>query len=193
MYNRKENFSFPYICINTCMKLEEIRRRTAYVPNAKPNVKAATRTWVRSMTGDFPLALTLTLKQTIVEQTPKGTIKRQITRHDCERIALKFQQKLNRAVFGRRLADKKGMTLKYLPVVEGERSGKHLHLHFAVGGLPSYVKFNQFNSLVTEAKQHVQHVDAQHKVDIADSGWLEYITKETAPTHSDNVLWTLVK
>jgi hypothetical protein len=49
------------------MKLEEIRRCTAYYPNALPTVKAATRTWVCGMANEFPLALTLTLKQTIVE------------------------------------------------------------------------------------------------------------------------------
>ena len=85
-------------------------------------------------------------------------------------------------------AKRHGKTLKYLPVVEGERSGKHLHLHFAIGNLPKHVRFNQFDALVCEAKKYVEHVDEQHKVDIADSGWLEYITKETATKHSENVL-----
>lgn len=62
------------------MKLAEIRRRTAYNPNALPTVKAATRTWVSAMANNFPLALTLTLKQTIVEETPKGTVRRAITK-----------------------------------------------------------------------------------------------------------------
>ena len=174
------------------MKLEEIRRRTAYNPNALPTVKAATRTWVCSMANEFPLALTLTLKQTIVEETPKGTVRRAITKQDCERITQRFQQKLNFAIFGN-AAKRHGKTLKYLPVVEGERSGKHLHLHFAIGNLPKHVRFNQFDALVCEAKKYVEHVDEQHKVDIADSGWLEYITKETATKHSDNVLWQLIK
>lgn len=174
------------------MKLEEIRRRTAYNPNALPTVKAATRTWVCGMANEFPLALTLTLKQTIVEETPKGTVRRAITKQDCERITQRFQQKLNFVVFGH-AAKRHGKTLKYLPVVEGERSGKNLHLHFAIGNLPKHVKLNQFDALVCQAKKYVEHVDEQHKVDIADRGWLEYITKETAAKHSDNVLWTLVK
>jgi len=174
------------------MKLEEIRRRTAYNPNALPTVKAATRTWVCGMANDFPLALTLTLKQTIVEDTPKGTVRRAITKQDCERITQRFQQKLNFVVFGH-AAKRHGKTLKYLPVVEGERSGKNLHLHFAIGNLPKHVKLNQFDALVCQAKKYVEHIDEQHKVDIADRGWLEYITKETAAKHSDNVLWTHVK
>jgi hypothetical protein len=175
------------------MKLEKIRKRTAYDPTEPPSVKAATRAWVQGMASKFPLALTLTLKQTIVEDTPRGTVRRAITRQDCERIARRFQQKLNRAVFGKYAAEKGGKTLTYLPVIEGERSGKALHLHFAIGNLPSYVRINRFDSLVCQAKKHVEHVDEQHKVDIADSGWLEYITKETATKHSDNVLWTYVK
>ena len=108
------------------------------------------------------------------------------------RITQRFQQKLNFAVFGH-AAKRHGKTLKYLPVVEGERSGKRLHLHFAIGNLPKHVMFNQFDALVCQAKKYVEHVDEQYKVDIADSGWLEYITKETATKHSDNVLWQLVK
>jgi len=173
------------------MKLQDIRIRTAYNPLALPTLKAETRTWLSGLSKDFPLALTLTLKQTIVETTNRGTYTRKLTRIDCERIAKRFMQKLNREVFGKRGADKFGHSLKYLPVVEGERSNKNLHLHFAIGGLPSHVKFNQFNSLVISAKLNVESIDAEHKVDIADSGWIEYITKEVGAKDTDNVLWTL--
>ena len=173
------------------MKLQEIRARTAYDPNALPTQKAAVRAWLGGMSKEFPLSLTLTLKQTIVEKNDRGTFKRKLTRDDCERIARRFTQKLNREVFGKYAAEKGGKTLKYLPVVEGERSNKHLHLHFAVGGLPSHVRFNQFDTLVTNAKLHVEHIDVQHDVDITDSGWIEYITKEVGTKDSDNVLWTL--
>ncbi len=122
----------------------------------------------------------------------KFTTQEIFPKQDCERITQRFQQKLNFAVFGH-AAKRHGKTLKYLPVVEGELSGKHLHLHFAIGNLPKHVRFNQFDALVCQAKKYVEHVDEQHKVDIADSGWLEYITKETATKHSDNVLWQLVK
>ena len=173
------------------MKLQEIRTRTAYNPLALPTQKAAIRTWLNGMSKDYPLALTLTLKQTIVETTDRGTYKRKLTRIDCERIAKRFTQKLNREVFGKRGAEKFGHSLQYLPVVEGERSNKNLHLHFAIGGLPSHVKFNQFDRLVTNAKLNVEHIDAEHMVDIAESGWIEYITKEVGTKDTDNVLWTL--
>jgi hypothetical protein len=173
------------------MKLQEIRTRTAYNPNSLPTQKAAVRAWLGGMSKDFPLSLTLTLKQTIFETTNKGTYKRALTRADCERIAKRFTQKLNRQVFGKRGAEKFGQSLKYLPVVEGERSNKNLHLHFAIGGLPSHVKFNQFDRLVTQAKVQVECIDTQHEVNIVDSGWIDYITKELGAKDTDNVLWTL--
>ena len=173
------------------MKINEIRQRTAYNPLTSPTQKAATRTWLSGMSKDFPLALTLTLKQTIVETTDRGTYKRKLTRIDCERIAKRFTQKLNREVFGKYAAEKCGKSLKYLPVVEGERSNKNLHLHFAIGGWPSHIMLNQFDRLVTNAKINVEHIDAEHKVDVTDSGWIEYITKELGTKDTDNVLWTL--
>ena len=109
------------------MKLQETRSRTAYNPNALPTQKAVVRAWLGGMSKDFPLALTLTLKQTIVEKNDRGVYRRALKREDCERIAKRLIQKLNRQVFGKYAADKCGKSLKYLPVVEGERSNKHLH------------------------------------------------------------------
>jgi hypothetical protein len=37
----------------------------------------------------------------------------------------------------------------------------------------------------------VEHVDEQHKTDLADSGWMEYICKELGRKDTDNVLWSL--
>lgn len=173
------------------MKIAEIRKRTAYNPKLPPTQKAATRNWLRSKASEYPIALTLTLKQKVVEDTGAGVYMRQITKNDCEKIARKFKQKLNREVFGKRAADKRGMSLKYLVVVEGERSCKNLHLHIALGGLPSNVKLNKIDGLIKEAKCFVDGIDEQHKVDVADSGWFDYITKELGTKDTDNVLWDL--
>ena len=172
------------------MKLSEIRKIIGYNPHAKLAVKEATRSWLCGMYRDYPIGLTLTVKQTIVEETPRGTLRRAITQADCEQITQQFIKKLNRAVFGRRAAEKYGKSLRFMPIVEGERSGKALHLHFALGGFPSYRKLNEIDSLVRQAKKNTRHLDEQHKVDLVDSGWIEYITKETSSKHSDNVLWT---
>ena len=173
------------------MDLYEIRRRTAFYPHANPSQKAAARQWLSSMSKDYPIALTLTLNQTVVESTATGTYKRALTRVDCERIAKRFMQKLNREVFGKRGAEKYSKSLNYLPVIEGERSGKALHLHFAIGALPSHVRLNQIDALVTNAKLLVANILPQHKVDAADSGWMEYICKELGANDTDNVLWHL--
>jgi hypothetical protein len=61
----------------------------------------------------------------------------------------------------------------------------------AIGNLPKHVRFNEFDGLVKKAKIHVEEIDAQHKVDIADSGWMEYITKELGTKDTENVLWNL--
>ena len=174
------------------MNLAEIRQKTAYQPNAPLTQKAATRLWLVELSKSYPLALTLTLKQTINDSCLTGARKHTLNLADCERIAHRFQQKLNRSVFGQRAADKYGKSLKYIPVVEGQRSNKHLHLHYAIGGLPSYLQLRDFEKLVTTAKIYVENVDAEHRVDITDSGWMEYITKEVGRKDTDNVLWRLV-
>ena len=46
--------------------------------------------------------------------------------------------------------------------------------------------------LISNAKSLVPVLDKQYKYDLADSGWIEYITKETAE-NTDNILWTAVK
>jgi len=152
-------------------------------------IKSATQNWCREMASAFPIALTLTLKQTIVEEVNCAVIHRTITMQDAERITHKFKQKLNREIWSRRSADKYGKTLNYIVVIEGERSCKPLHLHFAIGGLPNHVKFNQFTSLVGKAKRHVKHLDDDYKVDLADSGWMDYITKEVATNNNNIINW----
>ncbi len=172
------------------MNLQDIRKRTAYDPSAQQTQKSAARAWLHSLCSNYPVALTLTLKQTITVNTPVGSYKRQTVREDCDKIAKRFIQKLNREVFGM-TAERHGKALKFLVVVEGERSNKNIHLHLAIGALPAHVKFNQVAILVEQAKAKVVEIDEQYKVDITDSGWMEYISKEFGAKDTDNVLWAL--
>ena len=172
------------------MNLQDIRNRTCYDPGAAPTQKAATRAWLHSLFADYPVALTLTLKQSFDVVTAIGCHKRQLARDDCDRIAKRFIQKLNRQVFGHS-AERHGKELKYLVVVEGDRSSKNLHLHLAIGAIPKHVKFNKIANLVEQAKAQVTEIDEQYKVDITDSGWMEYISKELGAKDTDNVLWQL--
>jgi hypothetical protein len=182
---------FLIVLLNKLMHLQDIRRRLASDFPQPISQKAATRAWLGSLAKDYPLALTLTLKQQIVEITPLGRRQHANTRQDAERIAKRFMQKLNRQAFGKRAAEQYGRSLKYIVVLEGDRSKKNLHLHFSIGDLPSTIRLNQFDSLVRAAKSLVEHVDEQHKVDLADSGWMEYICKELGRRDTDNVLWSI--
>jgi hypothetical protein len=175
------------------MNIEQIRQKTAFSPNAQPTQKEATRNWLNSIHKDYPIALTLTLKQFIEIKNDKGTYFKRINKDDIRRIAMHFQHKLNKQMFGCRGAKKYRKSLKYLMVIEGERTYKNLHIHMAIGGLPDYVKWNEIDALVRNAKLSVTELNEQHKVDIAgDSGWMgQYLTKELGVQDTDNVLWDL--
>jgi len=114
------------------MNLQQIRQKTAYCPTAIPTQKQATRTWLNSLHKQYPLALTLTLKQSNLIKNANGVYIQKLDKDEVRRIARHFTQKLNQQVFGSS-AKRYGKGLKYLVVVEGERTGKNLHLHMAIG------------------------------------------------------------
>ncbi len=172
------------------MNLAQIRQKTAYCATAMPTQKQATRTWLNGLHKQYPLALTLTLKQTNLVKNNNGVYIQKLNINEIRRIAKHFTQKLNQQVFGSS-AKRYGKGLKYLVVVEGERTGKNLHLHMAIGDLPSHVKWNEVDGLVRKAKLRIAELDEQHKVDIVDSGWMEYLTKELGMKDTDNILWDL--
>jgi len=47
------------------------------------------------------------------------------------------------------------------------------------------------SQVLAEFESDVEELDEQHKVDIVDSGWMEYLTKELGMKDTDNVLWDL--
>ena len=151
--------------------------------------------WVPNPEGhiakQYPIALTLTLKQTIVEETAFGITKRAISVEDCKRIAKRFMQKLNKLVF-KNAAKRYNKSLKYVVACEGINSYKNLHLHLQIGNFPSHIKLNNIDNLIAQAKALVSNIDMQYKVDIADNGWAEYITKEITNKNSDSIFWDLM-
>jgi hypothetical protein len=48
-----------------------------------------------------------------------------------------------------------------------------------------------FLKYLRNAKLRVQELDEQHKVDIVDGGWMEYLTKKLGMKDTDNVLCDL--
>lgn len=172
------------------MYLYEIRKRTAYDANAEPTQKSAVRSWLTGLSNEFQFAVTLTIKQSTTVKTDRGLHTRKLKREHCDVIARRFTQKLNRQAFGK-AAERYNKSLRYFAVVEGERTGKNLHLHLAIGKLPSTYLPNQFASMVKNAVDLVAELDTQHDVQIMDSGWTDYITKELGRRDTDNVLWQL--
>ena len=61
----------------------------------------------------------------------------------------------------------------------------------AIGQIPEHIRLNAINGLVKNAKAKVAGIDGQYKVDIVDSGWMEYLTKELGKADTDNILWDL--
>ena len=110
------------------MDLYEIRRKVAYDPTAPLTQKAVVRNWLISLHSEFQFGLTLTLKQSMLIENGRGAHFSKLKRTDCDAITHRFIQKLNRQVFGK-AAERYGKTLRYIPIVEGERSGKQLHFH----------------------------------------------------------------
>jgi hypothetical protein len=172
------------------MDLQTIRRKTAYSDSNVATLKAETRTWLRSIHNRYSIACTLTLKQTITENTQLGTYKRQITTNDAKNTAQHFIKQLNKEVF-KNSAKRHNKTLHYIVVCEGERSCKRLHLHFAIGGIATD-RLKEMNRHINNAKQYVQNIDKEFKADIADSNWMDYITKELGNKDTDNVFWDLM-
>jgi len=175
------------------MKLEQIRKRTAYPESIKPTCKTALREMLLQTAHDYQFALTLTLKSSIKVETESGTYHRKLTVEDCGKAVARFEWKLNQIIFGTRATNSYGRTLKYIPVLEGVKSRKHLHLHLAIGGIPQFVKFNEVSTLTLLAKSRVELLDNQFNLKIADTGWCDYISKEGGRWDTDNVLWQYVK
>lgn len=172
------------------MDIEQIRQKMAYDPNEPPSLKERVRVWMSYLSKDYPIALTLTLKQVITEERVNGTVSYQIKKEDCERAARRFIQKLNREVYGNS-AERHDLGLNYLVALEGNGTTKNYHLHMMIGNLPKHIRFNKVDQLVKNAKLRVPQIDEQHKVDLADSGWGEYICKELSKKNTDNILWNL--
>ena len=149
------------------------------------------RRWLQSQAGEYPYALTLTFKQSHRVETPEGEVWRLTCASDCEAALKKLQQKLNRAYFGRYAADKGYKSLRYLVVLEGEVSSKHLHAHMAIGGFPKDTIPSSIKSAIEDAKKLVPLFDERFELDIADSGWHEYLAKEATASNTDNMLWQI--
>ena len=170
-------------------KLDEIRKRVA-ADEQRFTQKDAVRDYLRGKQRDFQYAVTLTFNPHFKETTEKGVHYRNVGKEDVEVAAAKCKRKLNSIALGSS-AKRHGNSLNYFFVVEGERSNKHLHLHLLIGGELRKIKRNEFKHAVETAAALCENLGKEIDVQVADSGWLEYITKEVSKHDTDNVLWEL--
>jgi len=170
-------------------KIDEIRQKMA-TKEHRLSCKDAVRNFLRGRLYDFQYAVTLTFNPYTKVTTEKGVHYKAIKKEDVIASAAKFKRRLNAIALGSS-AKRHNKSLNYFFVMEGERSSKQLHLHLAVGGELRKIHRNEFIHAVESAATLCPHIGSEHDVQIVDSGWFEYITKEIGKHDTDNVLWEL--
>lgn len=146
----------------------------------------------------FELGLTLMPKKVLYKYVPKnkGVKNNQILRHlnrsELEAASIRFIDILNRLVY-KHSYNRFNKKLDVVMVIEGATSKKDLHTHFAFTK-PKEMIWNEFSRRVRKALEisgeyvifnatynfHKDSANEQYryKLDIIDSDWLYYITKE---------------
>ena len=167
------------------MKINEIRQLLACKQHSSKSPKRLLRDWLAyECDVDFNFGLTL---------MPKKLLDRHLTKTELESACYRFLAILNRLVY-------KNAYLRYnkkldvVMAIEGERSFKDLHAHFALAK-PDEMPVKQFVLLVHEAL-HISNDFVienavcpnrlrddlskryRYKLDAVNSGWITYITKE---------------
>ena len=146
----------------------------------------------------FELCLTLMPKKVLYKYVPgskavkDNKLLRHLNRSELERASIRFIDILNRLVY-KQLYKRFNKKLDVVMVIEGAKSAKDLHTHFALTK-PKEIIWNEFARRVRKALEmsgdfeifnptynfHKDRSEEQYryKLDIIDSDWLYYITKE---------------
>ncbi len=146
----------------------------------------------------FELGLTLMPKKVLYKYVPssKGVkdnkLLRKLSKSELEAASIRFVKILNRLVY-KNSYERFNKKLDVIMVIEGVKSKKDLHTHFALTK-PKEMIWNEFARRVKKALEisgdfqifdptynfHKDSADEQYryKLDIIDSDWLYYITKE---------------
>jgi hypothetical protein len=120
-----------------------------------------------------------------------SSYRRHMTKNELTQAGYKFAEILNKLSY-RKAYERHNKCLFIVMVLEGEKSQKDLHLHFA-SNKPEHLSHFEFRKVVRRAIEMSRDFclhnpkaksDAatneryQYKADIIDSGWIGYITKE---------------
>ena len=170
------------------MTLFEIRQIIQASELQRPNCRTATRQFLLGLYSDYQVALTLTLHQKWFDKFGMMRIKHYLKVEDIPYIYARFQHQLNKLIWKNRYT-RFGEKVHFLKAWEDGQGEKRIHLHAALGNFPTNFRFNKLPSLIEKASRQCFEIDFQHKEDICDSGWIEYITKEVGKDDTDKILW----
>lgn len=179
---------FLWFCININMKLREMREELTKNGAYKLSNKEIIANWLaQDCEADFQLGLTLMPKKM---QYKNGL--RHLNKNELEKASYRFVEFLNAAVY-KNAYKRFNKKLDVVMTIEGEKSCKDLHSHFVLTK-PVEMKWNEFARRVRLALKLSNDFEIfnpnynfdndnsdeqyRYKLDIIDSDWLSYITKE---------------
>ena len=168
------------------MKLQEIRDKLKRQGIRNESMREHLVNWfVVEKSNEFCMGVTIMPKK-IKFMPRKGCelVERHVTNDELVERAIRFVHLLNSCVY-KNTYKRKGKKLDCVMTVEGERSYKDLHCHFAFSK-PAQMTAKEFKDAVTKALamssefcMYEEKTNApQYKVDITDGEWMRYITKE---------------
>lgn len=170
------------------MKLYDIHQIITDADLGKIDCRDGTRAYLASIRDDFQVAMTITLHTEWFDKNGLMKLRHYLSVNDLETICWRFEGKLNQLIW-KNASKRFGKSLKYFKVWEDGNGTKRIHLHYALGNFPKNFKLNTLPGLVEMAARQCYEIDFQHKEEICDDGWLEYITKEVGKKDTDKVLW----
>jgi hypothetical protein len=132
-------------------------------------------------------AVTLTLKQTYLVATDRGTHLKRLTFEDCQYIGNRFLARFNRLAYKHKFK-RNNKQVKAIWAIENGGWKRRFHLHFAIGRLPKWHNNLQFiEQAITDIKKHVEELDTVKDIrHIYSNGWNGYLTKEIRAHRYDN-------
>jgi len=170
------------------MKLYDIRKIISTSELDRIDCRSATRAYLLSMANDYQIAMTITLRQKWFDKNGKLKITHFLNSSDLPTICHRLERKLNKLIWKNGFS-RYEKSMKFFKVWEDGYGTKRIHLHYAMGNFPRNFKLNTLSTVVESASRECFEIDFEHKEDICDGGWLEYITKEVGKTDTDKVLW----
>lgn len=170
------------------MLLFEIKERLKNLGIERTDCKIACREFLPRLISEHNVGITLTLKSSWYSMNGRMRVIFYLHDANIDLIVKRFFHILNKLIWKNEYKNGKN-NLKSISVVEDGFGKKHTHLHCAVGNFPRNFNFKDLPRLVKKASKECFEIDVQHKEDIADSGWIEYITKEIGKRDTDKVQW----